>query len=759
MRRSAYRAAISAGPSTDSNATRSTGRRRQHGSSPVRPRRARPPEGRRVRPPSPLRGRRILRPRRDRNNPAAAVAPPPPPASARRARLHHRMASRLVQVLAVLFVLSMVASVGHFAPGSATRLVLGARMPDFSGVDASYGTVLRGEDVREPEPKGLQAEGSCSDVLLFLPGAGNAGGPPDLASQLRAYVVASLAATYTDMALVLLDDANDSTSVVGCPDDTVQEHGSSFRFNGHYKIFPGGLSTLVRHPAWLSRGCGPPCPGSYGYGDWLRQSRSAAAGGRRDGHPRRRVGPVRGVREQRVSGHVGVGLHLLPPAPARDGRPDERRVDPEGARLGRQPGCRRGRGGDHVDAAGRGRHHGLRRGPRGPDRDTHAPALDLAGPGVPGAPRGVPRQVLRGAVRDAPRVRRDGAPLRCPGGGAVPPLDTGGTAHSSNEEVYPLQFQGRADPGRRQLGAESHVPGRVRQDGGHSRPADGPGARQHTRGRPVDEQGKAGEVLPVDPGQTSGLPLYFSRAVKSADTWARNTDSGSVTFLFDNHQADVVNKFGAERPWIAIRHVEGTDKQGEYKGGDKKAAFAAQHLKTRAVFEAYLTGPIPDWVCYLDDDMRVNVAVLKEDLLELSPSCSPNCLIAHGELFNEIPYTVGGYCMQSNLVKRLATLFATKTDAELGWTNTDDVDFNKHVMQDALGVTVTNSERWYSEYAFPEVDEYGDFHKHSMHELSSMYGRKGWNLFSERKKAARENVELMARFVPNVAVYHMGYEK
>mmetsp|Transcript_30882 Transcript_30882/g.69279 ORF Transcript_30882/g.69279 Transcript_30882/m.69279 type:complete len:351 (+) Transcript_30882:25-1077(+) len=260
--------------------------------------------------------------------------------------------------------------------------------------------------------------------------------------------------------------------------------------------------------------------------------------------------------------------------------------------------------------------------------------------------------------------------------------------------------------------------------------------------------------------KTSGLRLYLSRAVKSADTWARDTDSGSVTFLFDNHQADVVNEFGAEKPWIAIRHVEGTDKQGEYKGrGDKKAAIAAQHLKTRAVLDSYLTGPIPDWVCYLDDDMSVNVAVLKEDLLELSPSCSPDCLIAHGELFNENPYTIGGYCMQSNLVKRLATLFSTKTDAELGWTQTDDVDFNRRVMQDALGVTVTNSERWYSEFAFPEVDEYGDFHKHSMHELSSMYGAKAWDNFSERKKAAQNDVELMARFVPNVAVYHMGYEK
>ncbi|EJK70119.1 hypothetical protein THAOC_08549 [Thalassiosira oceanica] len=74
------------------------------------------------------------------SGPAATAIPQPPPspASARRARSRHRMASRLFQVSAVIFfVLSTVASVGHFAPDSATRLVLGARMPDFSGVDGS----------------------------------------------------------------------------------------------------------------------------------------------------------------------------------------------------------------------------------------------------------------------------------------------------------------------------------------------------------------------------------------------------------------------------------------------------------------------------------------------------------------------------------------------------------------------------------------------------------------------------------------------
>ena len=249
--------------------------------------------------------------------------------------------------------------------------------------------------------------------------------------------------------------------------------------------------------------------------------------------------------------------------------------------------------------------------------------------------------------------------------------------------------------------------------------------------------------------KTSGQNLYRLRAWRSAFTWARDAGPGdSVTFLFDNHKAELVDRFAADHPWISVRHVEGTDHQGEYKGrgGDKSLALLAQHLKTRAVVDSYRTGPVPDWVCYLDDDMRVN----KEDLLELSPGCSPDCLVADGEDFNGIPYTVGGYCMQSNLVGRLAELFATETDAEIGWTGTDDVDFNKHVMQDALGVTVTSSERWYSEFAFPEVDGYG-FRKHSMHE-----GATDWR---ERKRTVQKDGEFMARFVPSVAVYHMSYEQ
>ena len=776
----------------------------------------------------------------------AATATPPPSPSPRRTRSHHHMASRLVQVSAVIFVLSTVASVGHFAPGSATRLVLGARMPDFSGVDGSYGTVLRGEDVAEPEgPRfGVDDDGACSDVLLLLPGAGNAaGGPPDLASQLGAYVVASLAAAYTDMALVLLEDESDSTSV-GCPDDTVEEHGSSFHFDGHYKIFPRGLSTLVRHPAWLSRGCGPPCPGSYGYGDWLGRARSAAGGGqggadipgaasvlceestsnvlvvtsesvfayfhqlrsemvdRTTGESIRRahgwalnlgaaddeaavMSTLQGeddIMDYAEALAARTGIPMLQPWISRDVQSFVAENKMENWMSGGYPAIYKPE--YHVPFADYlvrfsevqcGTHHTF--------VATHYPFA------VQDEVQSLPS--IRGGRRTVPVKRMK----RCLGFTfrVGPSPDDGGWVRNPTcrnrydktvATVAELMVLARASI---LVGDLSTNTGRLARFF-RSSPTEstsvihGEGGPTSSRATVVMGDDSASRHVYQPPAsadgltvhfyiKTSGSQVYLDRARHSADTWTRDADPGSVTFLFDNHQADEVDRMAEEHPWIAIRHVEGTDQQGNYKGHRKpevEAAHAAQHLKTRAVFDLYRTDPVPDWVCYLDDDMMVNVAVLKEDLLELTPNCSPDCLIADGQVWMPNgengkgsgmiqPYTVGGYCMQDNLVRRVTELFAAKTDADIGWIGTDDLHFNRFVMQEALGVTVTNSDRWYSEFAYPDVDEYG-FHKHTMHQ-DRANGAVGMKFWMRQKPTWENDGELMAKFVPSLAVYHMGYDK
>ena len=49
------------------------------------------------------------------------------------------------------------------------------------------------------------------------------------------------------------------------------------------------------------------------------------------------------------------------------------------------------------------------------------------------------------------------------------------------------------------------------------------------------------------------------------------------------------------------------------------------------------------------------------------------------------------------LALRAAELLHDTTNEELGWTNTDDVNFSQMVLQIGLGATITDSDRWYSE--------------------------------------------------------------
>lgn len=223
--------------------------------------------------------------------------------------------------------------------------------------------------------------------------------------------------------------------------------------------------------------------------------------------------------------------------------------------------------------------------------------------------------------------------------------------------------------------------------------------------------------------KSTGKHPWFFKALLIADTWAKEVDD--ITFLMDDNNIDEVSEAFGARPWVKVKHIDGTDKQGEYKtargirgDGDielaeklEAEAYKAQRLKTRAVFVEEEKMPNQaDWICYIDDDMVVHVENLKMELLWKGAECSPDCIIGdkrkHGTYF-----TNAAWCMNKDLVQRITALLKDKTDEELGWLGTDDVSFHQAVIINAMGAEATDSEKIYSSLSWgkdePKRMKYG----------------------------------------------------
>ena len=193
-----------------------------------------------------------------------------------------------------------------------------------------------------------------------------------------------------------------------------------------------------------------------------------------------------------------------------------------------------------------------------------------------------------------------------------------------------------------------------------------------------------------------------------------------ISQLLDHHNAEEVKKFEQEHPYISVRRIDGTDRQGEYKsGGDLNAAHLAMRIKMREVFIEYANlNAQTDWLCYFDDDMDAQVTVLKEDLVRLKPSCSPNCWI--GDSYRDQAETpaMGAWCMQRELAERVSTLLDTNNDQDLKWDGTDDGGFYAQVMK-PIGVSLVSSANWYSQihHPMPERNSRG-FKKINDHDMN-----------------------------------------
>lgn len=107
----------------------------------------------------------------------------------------------------------------------------------------------------------------CDDVIILMPYSKAQHGQ---GSQLNSYLMASLLATFLGKALVILEPpraANKypSGSQFGCPVDAFEDDDYK-----HLKEdFPDGLLRLIKHPDWISHGCGvPTCGGTHGFHEW-----------------------------------------------------------------------------------------------------------------------------------------------------------------------------------------------------------------------------------------------------------------------------------------------------------------------------------------------------------------------------------------------------------------------------------------------------------------------------------------------------------
>lgn len=138
-------------------------------------------------------------------------------------------------------------------------------------------TAIDGSMFKKQKPEDFIESSSsspCDSIFLFMPQpfAHNGHG-----SQLNNFLLASLVATFTDRAMVLLDPPNElnpfkSNSQFGCPIEAwrteMRRKGGEPVKVGWNEDFPVGLTRLVRHPAWLSKGCSVPCVGEYTYEEW-----------------------------------------------------------------------------------------------------------------------------------------------------------------------------------------------------------------------------------------------------------------------------------------------------------------------------------------------------------------------------------------------------------------------------------------------------------------------------------------------------------
>ena len=183
--------------------------------------------------------------------------------------------------------------------------------------------------------------------------------------------------------------------------------------------------------------------------------------------------------------------------------------------------------------------------------------------------------------------------------------------------------------------------------------------------------------------KTSTRAPYYNRAKMIDNTWGRNLTN--IYYLIDSKNLSITKNVNQ------TIYVQGTESQHYYKTGlgNKADAFKAQRLKTRAVFLNYRE---TDWICYMDDDMVVNMFNLQKELQY------EKGILGDVSNFKGTWYTMGGWCMDKQHAIRIKKVLETHTDENIEWRATDDVSF-AIALKKTLNFTIKNSSKWFSQHS------------------------------------------------------------
>jgi len=187
-----------------------------------------------------------------------------------------------------------------------------------------------------------------------------------------------------------------------------------------------------------------------------------------------------------------------------------------------------------------------------------------------------------------------------------------------------------------------------------------------------------------------------------------------ITALTDDADLPALKRVQSDFPNLNVEIVRDNTAFGAYHDasmGSESEGKVAQAKKNKALFQFYqrVAPSVPDtkslWLCYVDDDMYVNIPSLQAELKTTSgwigdTGINPYCGSYKWDY--RVRYTIGGWCMD----RPTADAIAAYTVDYAPEAYTDDVKFCCLVYEyfkseKRQSVAPKNSNAWFSEYTVP----------------------------------------------------------